>query len=213
MTTTTWHPDHANPCQGHTVHTRSPIPRAWLEGPTGFSSDQVANYNPAQHLAVAAYHEAGHAAVLDLCGVQPSRIVTAANPEEGGGHAFVQTAGEDHSLSALLAGIAAGHVAEIRFLNEAGLYSLERAWAAERRASLDQYLATQLCREYLGQELTYGTGPDLSDWEQASTVANTMLGVRWGAVARLAEELILQWQEGDLVMPSRQIRQILHSQD
>lgn len=205
---TTWYPDHQSPYKGHIVHTRSPIPRAWKEASPGVSSGQLANYTPAQQLAVSAYHEAGHAAVLDLCGVEPARIVKAENAEET--DAFVQPVGSEHLLNALLVGVAAGHMSEIRFLAEAGLYTPERAWVAERRGSLDQYMADQLCREHLGRPLTYGTGAELSDWERASNTANAMLGVRWGAVARLAEELLLQWEEGDLVMPARQIRQILY---
>lgn len=206
---TTWHPDHKNPNRGHTVHTRNPIPRAWATAKDGFSTKDVTRYTPAQERAAFAYHEAGHAIAMDLCGVRTKQITKQAQ-DKGGLYAVVQTSGDDHPLDGLLVSAAAGHVAEVRFMREAGLYTPERAWAAERRASDDQHLADQLCREHLDQPLTYGTGSGVSDWEQASNVADTMLGLRWGALARLAEELILRWQDGDLVMPERLINQIIH---
>lgn len=202
LTPTTWHPDPDHPYRGHIIHTRNPIPRAWAEGAYGYSSGDVADYTPAQHAASLAYHEAGHAVVMDMLGVEVLGIT---------GHADSACVdiSNDNPLHGLLVGLAAGHEADGLFLAEAGLYTPERAWAAERRASGDQLQAARLCQEHLEQPLTYGVSDQVGDWEAASRSARVILDLRWGAVARLAEELLLCWEEGEVVMPGRVVRQVI----
>lgn len=202
--TTTWHPEPDSLCEGHVVHTRNPIPDAWEQG--GIDTAALTRYTPAQRSAALAHHEAGHAVAWTLCGVEVERI-TLGGP--GGLGAAVHPRSDGCAVSSLLVGLAAGHVAEARFLAEAGLYTPERAWAAERLAETDQRGADRLCRKYLDRPLTYGVGADAGDWGRASEIAGTMLGVSWGAVACLAEELVLCWEEGETVMPGRVVRQFI----
>ncbi|MET9712570.1 hypothetical protein [Nocardiopsis alba] len=201
---TTWHPDPESLCDGHLVHTRNPIPRAWEQAPAEATTHLLTDYTPAQQAAALAYHEAGHAIVWDLCGVTVDRIALG---EVEGLAASTSPREDEYPLESVLVGLAAGYVAEARFLAEAGLYTPERAWATERHAATDQRHADRLCREHLGHPLRYGDGDGVSDWEQASKSADLMVSVRWGNLVRLAEELIWSWEEGDHVMPARVISQ------
>lgn len=208
--TTTWHPDPRSLCDGHLVHTRNPIPRAWEQAPPEATTHLLTDYTPAQQAAALAYHEAGHAIVWDLCGVKVDRIALG---EVESLAASTHPREDEYHLDSVLLGLAAGYVAEARFLAEAGLYNPERAWATERHAATDQRHADRLCRKYLGRPLGYGDGEGVSDWAQASKSADLMVSVRWSHIARLAEELIFTWEEGERVMPARVIAQFAHTLD
>ena len=127
----TWHPCPEALHEGHIVHTRAPVPQAWVQDTTGKSPSELFGYTPAEREAVLAHHEAGHAIVWELLGI-PVEHITHGGVEgyENLGAATCAT-GDSHLLAGVLIGLAAGHVAEARFIAEAGLYTPKRAWAAQ----------------------------------------------------------------------------------
>lgn len=213
MTITTtrplWHPvSDADPGADHVIHTLTPEPASWTQGPVGITTQDLIDLTPAQQRAALAHHEAGHAAVFTLCGVDVDRITYQETDDlEARVHLV---GGREYSVEALLIGLAAGWTAEVRWLEEAGLYTPVRAWAAERHAHTDQRQADRLCRDHYDAPLRYADPHTrYGDWQTASDAAHTILGPFWGVTARLAEELLARWEEGQRVMPGRLIRHMV----
>ncbi|WP_160051135.1 hypothetical protein [Nocardiopsis sp. FR26] len=200
-----WRPaSDITPDAPHITHTWAPEPAAWTNGPADLTTNALRGFTREQDLAATAYHEAGHAVVFTICGIAVDRIGFG---DIAGLAGTTHLGRGPHPVSALLTGLSAGWRAEIRWLTESGLHTPERAWAAERHAGTDQRAADALCREAFGEPLQYGKGPTHADWASASEAADTILGVRWGAVALLAEELVNRWLDSDYVMPGRQVHE------
>ncbi|MGQ4271026.1 hypothetical protein [Nocardiopsis changdeensis] len=188
------------------VRTRAPEPEAWTQDPDQDLS-RIIRLTPDQRRAALAHHEAGHAVAFTTLGIPVDKIVYHGVDGTGLGAATHTEGGRTYSIDGALVGLAAGCVAELLWLREAGLLTPERAWAAERLCHTDKAEADRLTRRHFDRPLGYGTH-DRGDWETASACAHAVLSTFWGPTVRLAEELLTRWEDGDTVMPARLIRTI-----
>jgi hypothetical protein len=146
-----------------------------------------------------AVHEAGHAAVALQFGLHlPS--VTLIDPIElrACGHlkeiegALDNVLLDGATIGEMMTVLAAGERAEDRWLRETGLWTVTRAFFAERSAFADRDVARVHLAGY-GQGLRFGASsvgaPDAADWWRASGLADAALHGIWDKVLLLANRI------------------------
>ena len=143
-----------------------------------------------------AVHEAGHAAVALQLGLHlPPVSLTDPTELRVCGHLAEIEGALDNLLldgatvAEMMTVLAAGERAEDRWLRETGLWTVTRAFFAERSAFADRDVARVHLAVY-GQDLCFGTStagaPDAADWWRANGLAGAALDGIWDNVLVLA---------------------------
>ncbi|MFD7235070.1 hypothetical protein ACFWAT_07140 [Streptomyces syringium] len=171
------------------LFTRHPEPKAWV---TGASLYDCLDFPDATLRRSIAVHEAGHAVLCMAFGIPVAEIRIrddlGRTPGEGGA-AWVKT-GLNWRVSYMryVAMCAAGERAQDRWMREMGLWTPQRAWAAERGAGDDRDQVGEALRT-CGMDLHFGANRPGVQYSTIQAVADSALSHLWDRLLRLAEAI------------------------
>ncbi|MGW4825739.1 hypothetical protein ACWEP4_44560 [Streptomyces sp. NPDC004227] len=175
---------HVNRNRRHT--TRHPEPEQWTD------KWAVEAFTEAEKLHGTAIHEAAHTVLLCAAGVPVHSVLvrTMAEAADTLPTGEVERGSYSVPLYDLLAGFCAGERAESRWLRETGMWTIERAWAAERGAQNDRHVADQALFDTAGRHLTYGRTDDWNDLTAIHTHTDQAIAKHWASITDLAAALV-----------------------
>jgi hypothetical protein len=173
------------------VRTRHQPPGRWSKDSGDAEVYAIAAYTVKQEMQAAAIHEAGHAVVwmaaghrIDYITVPPRHTPVAPNVR-----ALVQHQGGAGPWQGFAAAAAAGERATDRWLRETGLWTSDRAWAAERVADHDRVMAAGWVHGAVGTAMTFGASAAESDYTSICNTADNTLAAFWNRVTALGRHL------------------------
>lgn len=191
MPNTSWCPntDHFAQHVAPTLrYTRNQPPRRW-DSLMGGDVDEIAALTPDQELQATAIRHAGFSVLYMAAGFRVDYILVhpVGSPAARGSKGYTMRAGGSGSwLGRAVA--AAGHERAVdRWLRESGLWTPDRAWAAERLSADARAQAAEAVQYGLGCEMTFNGGGDEADYAWICDRADEALDARWPQVSALGQ--------------------------
>lgn len=170
--------------------TRNPVPAAWLV-PVPVSVDQIMDLSRDQERQMVCTHEAAHAVMYMAYGHRVKYIAVHEDQDAHGCKAEMVPAPAYGEWWEFALHTACGERASDRWLREAGLWTPERAWAAEREAGKDRARTAEYVELGAHTEMTYGSaGREHTDYAVISDQADVTLDRLWTKVLYLGAYLI-----------------------
>lgn len=155
-------------------------------------TDAVAAYTPNEQTLNSAVHEAAHAVVYMAAGYRIGHIsLHEPGDQSHGGRAHVHYLSASGPLLDWEVTCAAGERAEVRWLQETGLWSADRAWVAERLAWRDRSQIGAAHLDGYGKNLTFrGDHNDPGDYAWIMDRTDEALAPVWDQVLALAHHVV-----------------------